>query len=230
MLAKNLILTGVKSVTLYDESPATLYDLSAQYYLSESDIGKPRAQCCINKLAELNNYVTVKVQTGDLTEEVLRKFQVIVICDQSWEVQQRINDFCHANGIRFIAAATRGVFASVFCDFGSEFVVVDPTGEPPASVIVAGITQDNPALITIVDDQRLPFDEGDVVAFSEVQGMTELNGRQFKVKPKGPYTFEIDVDSSSFGAYKTGGYVAQVKQPILHKFVCILIFFLKIEN
>jgi len=66
-IAKNLILAGVRSVTLHDDNPATLFDLSAQFYLSEKDIGHPRAQACLLKLSELNSYVDVNVHSGELT-------------------------------------------------------------------------------------------------------------------------------------------------------------------
>ena len=41
---------------------------------------------------------------------------------------QALNDFCHRNGIAFIRADIRGVFASVFTDFGPAFKVVDVDG------------------------------------------------------------------------------------------------------
>ncbi len=40
----------------------------------------------------------------------------------------RIDDFCHKNNIAFIRADIRGVFGSVFCDFGPSFVVSDVDG------------------------------------------------------------------------------------------------------
>ena len=52
--AKNVILAGVKSVTLHDTAPTTWLDLSAQFYLSEKDLGQPRAASCCAQLAELN--------------------------------------------------------------------------------------------------------------------------------------------------------------------------------
>ena len=55
-IAKNIILGGVKSVTLHDECNAVMADLSSQFYLSEDDIGKNRAVVSLNKLAELNRY------------------------------------------------------------------------------------------------------------------------------------------------------------------------------
>lgn len=58
-VAKNIILAGVKSVTLHDDGNTEWSDLSAQFYLKEQDIGKPRAAACVPKLAELNRYVSV---------------------------------------------------------------------------------------------------------------------------------------------------------------------------
>ena len=42
-IAKNIILGGVKSVTLHDQENAEIADLSSQFYLTEEDIGKNRA-------------------------------------------------------------------------------------------------------------------------------------------------------------------------------------------
>ena len=38
-IAKNVLLGGVKSMTIHDTKDTTLWDLSSQYYLSEKDIG-----------------------------------------------------------------------------------------------------------------------------------------------------------------------------------------------
>ena len=39
-------------------------------------MGKNRAQASVEKLAELNSYVPVNVHQGDLTNDVLARFQV----------------------------------------------------------------------------------------------------------------------------------------------------------
>ena len=41
----------------------------------------------------------------------------------------KLNEFCHSNGIAFVRADIRGVFASVFTDFGDSFTVMDVDGE-----------------------------------------------------------------------------------------------------
>src|SRR4051794_21628278 len=60
-IAKNIILAGVKSVTLYDPELVTMRDLSSQFFLSEKHLGSPRAEACCVQLAELNHYVSVSV-------------------------------------------------------------------------------------------------------------------------------------------------------------------------
>lgn len=80
--AKNVILAGVKSVTIYDPSPVAIADLGTQYYLREADVGKPRGQVTVPRLAELNSYVPVHNLDGSagesLSEETLGKYQVRV--------------------------------------------------------------------------------------------------------------------------------------------------------
>ncbi len=44
--AKNVILAGVKSITLHDRAEVALRDLGAQFYLSEADVGRNRAEAC----------------------------------------------------------------------------------------------------------------------------------------------------------------------------------------
>jgi len=77
-IAKNIILAGVKSVTIHDPSNTTVYDLSTQFYLNEQHIGQNRAKSCLNQLAELNTYVPIYLNTeNELSREFLTKFQVI---------------------------------------------------------------------------------------------------------------------------------------------------------
>lgn len=52
-------------------------------------------------------------------------------------------------------------------------------------------TQGNPGLLTMVydDDQEHCFMDGDWVMFSEIEGMTQLNGSKSKICVKGNRTF-----------------------------------------
>lgn len=42
----------------------------------------------------------------------------------------------------------------------------------------SSFNQDNPGVVTCLDEARHGFESGDFVSFSEVQGMVELNGSQ----------------------------------------------------
>jgi Ubiquitin-activating enzyme E1 FCCH domain len=70
-----------------------------------------------------------------------------------------------------------------------------------------------------LDETRHGLEDGDFVTFSEVKGMSELNGCEpRKVSVKGPYTFTVG-DTSGFGDYVSGGIFTQVKMPKIIEFV-----------
>lgn len=54
--------------------------------------------------------------------------------------------------------------------------------------------------------------------------MTELNGKEFKVTVKGPYSFAIG-DTSKLSPYIKGGFVEQIKVPVEHEFKPLSEFF-----
>ncbi|KAL0897316.1 hypothetical protein Bca101_081277 [Brassica carinata] len=220
-IAKNLILAGVKSVTLHDEKAVELWDLSSNFVFSEDDIGKNRADASVHKLQDLNNAVVVSTLTTSLTKEHLSAFQVVVFSDISLEKAIEFDDYCHTHQppIAFVKADVRGLFGSVFCDFGPEFAVLDVDGEEPHTGIIASISNENHAFVSCVDDERLEFEDGDLVVFSEVEGMTELNdGKPRKIKSSRPYSFTLEEDTTGYGTYVKGGIVTQVKQPKLLNF------------
>uniref|UniRef100_A0AAR2KL38 E1 ubiquitin-activating enzyme n=1 Tax=Pygocentrus nattereri TaxID=42514 RepID=A0AAR2KL38_PYGNA len=212
-IAKNVILGGVKSVTLHDQGVAEWQDLSSQFYLREEDLGKNRAEVSQGRLAELNSYVPVTAYTGALTDDYLTQFQVVVLTNSTFDEQTHIGDFCHSKGIKLIIADTRGLFGQLFCDFGEEMMVHDTNGEQPLSAMISMITKDSAGVVTCLDEARHGFETGDYVTFTEVQGMTDLNGCQpIEIKVLGPYTFSI-CDTTSFSDYVRGGIVTQVKMP-----------------
>ena len=217
-VAKNVILGGVKSVTLHDDSVCKVSDLSSQFYLSENSIGRNRAEACRDSLAELNNYVPVKSYTGQLTEEFIKTFQVVVLTNTSLENQERISEITHNNDIALIIADTRGLFSQLFCDFGNNFTVYDTNGENPLSAMIADISHDSEGVVTCLEENRHGFEDGDYVTFTEIRGMEELNDcKPIKIKVLGPYTFSIG-DTSKYSKYIQGGLVSQVKMPKILNF------------
>ncbi|KAJ7468083.1 ubiquitin activating enzyme [Mycena latifolia] len=221
-IAKDIVLAGVKSVTIFDPEPVTVQDLSSQFFLRAEDIGKSRASATVPRLAELNAYVPVRNLGGtagqEITVELIKGFQAVVLCNTSYSKQLEINTWTHENGVFFIVAETRGLFGSVFNDFGPKFTCVDPTGEQPLTGMIVSVAQDAEGLVTCLDETRHGLEDGDFVTFTEVEGMSGLNGCEpRKVSVKGPYTFTIG-DTTNFNMYKTGGIFTQVKMPKMIQF------------
>ncbi|KDD76049.1 ThiF family protein, partial [Helicosporidium sp. ATCC 50920] len=211
-VAKNAILAGVKSITLHDTRATTLRDLGSQFYLHPEDVGQNRAEACREAVQELNTSVPVSTATGPLDEDLLAQHQVVVLVDAPLREALRVDAFCHARDIAFVRAGVRGVFASVFCDFGRGFTVLDTDGEDPHSGIVASVTPGPVTLVSAVEDERLEFEEGEYVVFSEVVGMDELNALPpVKVLRCRAHEMELELDSSGFKAYERGGIVVQHK-------------------
>lgn len=211
-IAKNVILSGVKSVTVQDQGQTEWADLSSQFFLKESHLGQNRATCSLQQLSALNPHVHVSAHPGPLDEDLLLKFQVVVLTDSSLDDQKRFGDLCHSHGIKFIVADTKGLCGQLFCDFGEDFEVLDQDGEMPVSVMVQHVSKDNPGVVICTDDQKHGLNDGSKVIFSEVQGMTELNSMgPMEIKFLSLYSFSI-CDTSAFSEYKQGGVVTEVKQ------------------
>ncbi|CAL8105724.1 unnamed protein product [Calicophoron daubneyi] len=213
-IAKNIVLAGVRSVTLYDQTSVTWGDLSSQFFVGTDDIGHNKAEVSRHKLAELNTHVTVQVlNKPNLAPEDIKKFTVVILTDCSHEVCCEIGDLCHNFGVKMVAVSTHGVFGKVFCDFGPEFTVIDATGEDPPSVMVQQIEKSKNGVVTCLEETRHDFEDGDYVTFSEVKGMVELNGCEpRKVAVIGPDAFSIG-DTSSLTDYISGGVCTKVKMP-----------------
>ncbi|XP_077517867.1 ubiquitin-like modifier-activating enzyme 1 [Amblyomma americanum] len=212
-IAKNIILGGVKSVTLYDQASCTLDDLSSQYYLDEESVGDNRAEASVAPLAELNEYVRVSAYTEPLTEEFVKQFSVLVLTETPLEFQEDLAEFAHNNNIAVVVADTRGLAGQIFCDFGDNFRVLDTNGEPPQSAMIASITKEERGIVTCLDEMMHDFEDGDLVTFSEVKGMKEINeSPPMKIKVLSPHSFSVG-DTTQFSDYAMGGVATQVKVP-----------------
>ncbi|CAF1276826.1 unnamed protein product [Adineta ricciae] len=218
-IAKNIVLGGVKSVIVHDCGKVDYSDLSSQYYFNEDNIGQNRAEIALEKLSELNSYVTVTCSMETIDEAFLakNKINVLVLTNASLDNQIKVGDYCHQAGIKFIIANTNGLFGQIFCDFGEEFQVLDTNGENPTTHVVTHITHDEYGVVFLGTDARHGFEEGTYVTFQGVKGMSEINNKEFKITVPSPYTFGIG-DTRNFGNYEGGGTVTEVKKPEIIKF------------
>ena len=75
------------------------------------------------------------------------------------------------------------------------------------------ISKDEQGIVTVHEDKRHGFEDGQTVHFREVQGMTEVNGKHFVIKVLNPLSFSIG-DTRGFSDYARQGIVEQVKVPV----------------
>lgn len=215
-IAKNIVLMGVNKVTLHDKENAKLDDLASQFFLTEEDIGKNRAKASLNKVAELNHHVKVSASDEDLTEDYIKQFNSVVVTSfLPFSELKRISEICHQNKIKFIATQVSGLFGYVFDDFGEKFDVFDPRGEIPSRFLIEHITHDKDGVVTVADGGFHNLNDEDLVRFEEVEGMTELNNKEFPIKFINARKFSIG-DTSKFGEYElkgSGGYGNQIIPP-----------------
>lgn len=82
-----------------------------------------------------------------------------------------------------------------------------------ANKTISGATKANPCVITATSHG---YSNGDEIYISSVVGMTELNGKYYKIKNKSTHTFELtdidddNINSSGFTTYGSAGTAARV--------------------
>jgi hypothetical protein len=75
-----------------------------------------------------------------------------------------------------------------------------------STMSVAGVTQANPGVVTTSLNHG--YANGQIVTFSGVNGMTQLNTGSYTVTVVDTKRFSIGVNTTAFGAYTSGGVVA----------------------
>ena len=102
-------------------------------------------------------------------------------------------------------------------EFGNQYIrfFKDNGQITESNKTITGITQANPAVVT---SSSHGYSNGDFVIISGVVGMTEVNGKTFKVADKTTNTFELqdvdgnDINSSGYTAYSSSGIANKIYQ------------------
>ena len=232
-ISKNTVLSGVNQVTIYDPTLVSIQDLGSNFYLEEKDINNRRDESILKKLQELNPFTHVEVlQYKEGNEESLEdylskldiKYNVIVQTEFiSEEKINKLSNYCHSNGIKFIYGVVFGLSAFIFDDFGENFKIFDEDGIEPKKYHCKSITSDEKALM-IIEEDKGRFCEEDKIRFKGVEGMDELNKLgEIKVlkiieNENKKKEYILDLDTRNFGKYKAGGLVYKPKEPIEKNF------------
>ncbi|KAF8570046.1 hypothetical protein P879_02455 [Paragonimus westermani] len=247
-IAKNLVLGGIQELTIQDNTVCSYADLGTQFFVRKADIeaGKTRAEASLPHLADLNPYVRVVLDANDLTtirspltdatnqallrslwkfgQSEARSVQCLILTHCSLHAATLLNLFCRQHNIRFIYTDVYGVLGNLFCDFGPDFLITDPDGEPAKEFFIGHIEKrgSGELLVKVYGDRRHHLETGHVVQFREVCGMTELNGRTFAVCVLSPSELLIEVETDELSQYTGGGIGLQIIQPQRRSFKTLL--------
>ena len=189
--AKNTTLAGVHTMGLHDPNPTELNDLGSNFFLTEDDIGKSRAGCCVPKVSELNEKVRVKEVT-ELTEAVVAEYSAVVFTKGTQAEATKWNEFCRTQPvpIYFISCFTGGAMTSIFVDCGPKHVIKDRDGRNPIQKIVKSVEEREEDgkpyyLMRYITPEGQPqenFPDDGLVEFNSVPGM-QFEGIQVEGEP-----------------------------------------------
>lgn len=125
-VAKNIILSGVKSVTLLDHIGVTETDFCSQFLAPQASLGSNRAEASLIRAQALNPMVEIVIDKDNVSEkpdEYFVRFDVVVIIGAPTATLVRIDNACRLKGVKFFAGDVWGMQGYTFADLQEhEFV------------------------------------------------------------------------------------------------------------
>lgn len=118
-IAKNIILSGVKSVTLLDDKNVSELDFCSQFLAPHESLGLNRAEASLMRAQALNPMVEIvvdKESVADKPDDYFYRFDVVVLIEVPTAILVRVNNICRLRGIRFFAGDVWGMNGYAFTD------------------------------------------------------------------------------------------------------------------
>ncbi|KAK1915254.1 hypothetical protein P3342_003061 [Pyrenophora teres f. teres] len=128
-IAKNLVLAGIGSITLADHQVVTEDDLGAQFFLTDADVGKNRAEAAAPEVRKLNPRVTVKTLTTDIRNvqdpNFYAAYDIIITTDMDFMSTTAVNAGARIVKKPFYAGASHGMYGYIFADLVEHNFVIE---------------------------------------------------------------------------------------------------------
>lgn len=120
-IAKNLVLSGIGTLTIVDHEKVTEADLGAQFLVSQEEghVGKNRAEAALPAIQKLNPRVSIFTDTGDVRQKgasYFAMFDMVIATDLDPDALNIINTATRLNMKPFYAAGTHGLYGFIFAD------------------------------------------------------------------------------------------------------------------
>ena len=223
-ISKNIILTGVNEISIFDDNICAISDISSNFYISQKDVNeKRRDDACIESLRDLNREINInKFESFEILKKNIKNYDILVITElYDIKIVNELNNICRENNKKFIYTSTLGLSGFVFDDFGENHIIINKTGDEPNSFIIKNITKEKEGKVKInlENESNSLYEFSDHVIFKNIKGMIELNNKEpIKIKIIDKETFSIG-DTSNFNEYESGGIVKEVLIPSKRKFL-----------
>nr|XP_054759524.1 SUMO-activating enzyme subunit 1-like [Lytechinus pictus] len=125
-VCKNIVLAGIKAITLMDSECVTRDNSSSQFLAAREDIGKNRATASVQRAQNLNPNVVVSSDEGnvcDKPEDFFKQFDIVCVTCCSVQTMMHVNQICHEAGIKFFAGDIYGFYGFSFTDLNEHSYV-----------------------------------------------------------------------------------------------------------
>nr|XP_058136461.1 SUMO-activating enzyme subunit 1 isoform X1 [Dasypus novemcinctus] len=180
-IAKNLILAGVKGLTMLDHEQVSPEDPGAQFLIRTGSVGRNRAEASLERAQNLNPMVDVKVDTENIekkSESFFTQFEAVCLTCCSRDVIVRVDQICHKNNIKFFTGDVFGYHGYTFANLGEHEFIEEKT---KVTKVSQGV-EDGP------DTKRAKFDPSETtvvkkkVIFCPVKEALEVDWSSDKAK------------------------------------------------
>ncbi|KAG2197738.1 hypothetical protein INT47_010674 [Mucor saturninus] len=131
-VCKNLALAGVASITLLDHELVTEFDLGAQFFLTEENVGQNKAKASAPFIENLNPRVKVFVDQENInekTDDYFESFTVVCLVHSNYNIMSRVDKVRRNVNKPFYAGDVFGWYGYIFCDLAEHtYVQVKKSG------------------------------------------------------------------------------------------------------
>ncbi|XP_068601262.1 SUMO-activating enzyme subunit 1 [Brachionichthys hirsutus] len=167
-VAKNLVLAGVKGITLLDHEKVSEESCRAQFLAPVTAQGENRAKASLERAQNLNPMVEVHADADrieDKPDDFFLQFDVVCLTGCSRDTMVRLDQLCSQHSIKVFCGDVYGYYGYMFCNLGEEHNYVE---EKPKRVRVTGNSNEGP------DSKKVKVDPNETTMVKKTAGFCAL--------------------------------------------------------
>ncbi|CAD5218992.1 unnamed protein product [Bursaphelenchus okinawaensis] len=112
-ILKCLVLAGIRSFTIFDDEHVGEVDFGSNFFITQEDTGRSRAEVVTKYIKELNPAVEGRFEEikfkNDTQFNVLEKFSIVIGCGMNANVSVQLGDYLRRRNIPFISTLSLGL-------------------------------------------------------------------------------------------------------------------------